>query len=121
MLRAYFSTIPLDLENAARIDGCSRISAIIYVILPLSLPGIAATSIFAYMNAWSNYMFALLFLMFPEKQTLSPALSTLMTRSTIYWNELTIGGVIASLPLFVLFLLVQRYMTQGLIAGGVKG
>ncbi|MEM3515679.1 MAG: carbohydrate ABC transporter permease [Saccharolobus sp.] len=121
MLRAYFSTIPSDLEDAARIDGCSRIKAIIYVILPLSLPGIAATSIFAFMNAWGNYMFALLFLTSQDKMTLPPALSTFITREAIYWNEITVGGVIATIPVIMFFLLVQKYIVQGLTAGGVKG
>jgi len=121
MLRAYFSTIPSDLEDAARIDGCSRIGAILHIILPLSSPGIVATSIFAFMDTWGNYMFSLLFLTSPDKMTLPPALSTFMTREAIYWNEITVGGVIATLPVLVFFLLVQKYITQGLVAGGVKG
>ncbi len=121
MLRAYFSTIPPDLEDAARIDGCSRIGAVLHVVIPLSLPGIATTSIFAFMDTWGNYMFALLFLNSQDKMTLPPALSTFMTREAIYWNEITVGGVIATLPVLIFFLFAQKYIVQGLTAGGVKG
>jgi ABC-type glycerol-3-phosphate transport system permease component len=121
MLRAYFSSIPPDLEDAARIDGCSRIRAILQIVLPLSLPGIVATSVFAFMNAWGNYMFALLFLTSKDKMTLPPALSTFITREAIYWNEITVGGVIATLPVVIFFLIVQKYIVYGLTAGGVKG
>jgi ABC-type glycerol-3-phosphate transport system permease component len=104
MLRAYFMTLPEDLEDAARIDGCTRLGALWRIVFPLSAPGIAATSVFAFMNAWGNYMFALLLLSTESKKTLPPAIGTFITRETISWHLLMAGGMISTIPVLIFFL-----------------
>jgi multiple sugar transport system permease protein len=120
MLRAYFMTLPEDLEDAARIDGCTRLGALWRIVFPLSAPGIAATSVFAFMNAWGNYMFALLLLSTESKKTLPPAIGTFITRETISWHLLMAGGMISTIPVLIFFLLVQKYLVQGLTLGAGK-
>jgi multiple sugar transport system permease protein len=120
MLRAYFMTLPQDLEDAARIDGCTRLGALWRIVFPLSAPGIAATSVFAFMGAWGNYMFALLLLSTESKKTLPPAIGTFITRETISWHLLMAGGMISTIPVLIFFLLVQKYLVQGLTLGAGK-
>ncbi len=120
LLRAYFVTLPPDLEDAARVDGCSHFGALVRVVLPLSAPGIAAAAAFAFMSAWGDYLFALTFISSEMKKTLPPALSTFITRESINWGLLSAGGVITTIPVIVFFLLLQKYLVGGLTMGGVK-
>ncbi len=120
MLRAYFTTLPTDLEDAARIDGCSRLGALIRIVLPLSAPGIAATAVFAFIAAWNNYLFALTFITSEGRKTLPPAISTFITREGIHWNLLMAGGMVATVPVIIFFLILQRYLVKGLTLGAIK-
>lgn len=121
ILRGYFESIPRSLENAARIDGCSRLGAFIKVVLPLSAPGLAATAIFTFLNAWDEFFFALIFTDTYKAKTLPVALSEFTSKHTIDFGLLMSGGVVANILPVVIALSMQRYIVRGLTAGGVKG
>src|SRR5207245_198896 len=102
ILRGYFESIPRSLENAARIDGCSRFGAFVKIILPLAAPGLAATAIFTFLNAWDEFFFALIFTNSYASKTLPVALSEFTGRHTTDFGLLTAGGVVANiLPVLI--------------------
>ena len=121
ILRGYFESIPRSLENAARVDGCSRLGAFLRVVLPLSAPGLAATAIFTFLNAWDEFFFALIFTDTYKAKTLPVALSEFTGRHTIDFGLLMSGGVVANILPVVIALSMQGYIVRGLTAGGVKG
>jgi multiple sugar transport system permease protein len=121
MLRGYFTTIPVDMEEAAMIDGCSRLQTIWKIVLPLSLPAIAAAGLYVFMIAWNEYLYALLFLLDnPNSWTLSLGVNQLDSQE-VPRTMLMAGSVIITLPVVVLFISFERYLVGGLTAGGVKG
>lgn len=121
IMRGYFETIPRSLENAARIDGCSRIGAFVRVVLPLSAPGFAATAIFTFLNAWDEFFFALIFTNTYAAKTLPVALSEFTSRHSVDFGLQMSGGVVANILPVLIALTMQRYIVRGLTAGGVKG
>ncbi|MGH2411527.1 MAG: carbohydrate ABC transporter permease [Chloroflexota bacterium] len=121
ILRGYFASIPRSLENAARIDGCSRMGAFLKVVLPLSAPGLAATAIFTFLNAWDEFFFALIFTDTYKAKTLPVALSEFTGRHSIDFGLLMSGGVVANILPVIIALSMQGYIVRGLTAGGVKG
>ena len=121
MLRGYFTTIPVDMEEAAMIDGCSRLQTIWKIVLPLSVPAIAAAGLYVFMIAWNEYLYALLFLLDnPKSWTLSLGVNQLDSQE-VPRTMLMAGSVIITLPVVVLFIAFERYLVGGLTAGGVKG
>lgn len=124
LLRAYFATIPVDLEDAAMIDGCSRLAALFKVVLPIAVPGIIATSIFAFTSAWNEFLFALVFISTDELRTLPVGLlgwiGTGDSQMNL-WNMLLAAAVLMTLPVLVFYGVVQRYLVVDLSAGGAKG
>jgi ABC-type glycerol-3-phosphate transport system permease component len=121
MLRGYFMSVPEDLEEAAMIDGCSRMGAMLRITLPLTAPGIAATAILGFMLAWDDYLFAAILLNQEELKTLPIGLSGYISPWRIDYGVLMSGSVMATIPVVVFFILVQRYIIAGLTAGAVKG
>ena len=121
IMAGYFQSIPLELEEAARIDGASRFRAFIVVALPLAAPGLAATAIFTLLNVWDEFFFALIFASTYASKTVPIALSEFIGRHSVNWGMLVTGGFIASLPPIILSLFFYRYIVSGLSAGGVKG
>jgi multiple sugar transport system permease protein len=121
ILRGYFESIPRSLENAARIDGCSRFQAFVKVIIPLAAPGLAATAIFTFLNTWDEFFFALIFSDDYSTKTLPVALSEFTGRHSIDFGLLMAGGVVANILPVVIALSMQGYIVRGLTAGGVKG
>jgi multiple sugar transport system permease protein len=119
MLAGYFSAIPEGLEEAAMIDGTSRIGALVRVILPVARPGILAVGVFAFITAWGEVLFASV-LTDTETRTLSIGLELYTSQTDTLWNELLAASVTVSLPVVVAFMLVQRYLVSGLSAGAVK-
>jgi multiple sugar transport system permease protein len=121
MLRNYFDTVPVSLEEAAEVDGATRLQIIRKVTLPLALPSIAATGLFVFMIAWNEFLFALLFLV-EERQnwTVSLGVSQLTNIETPA-TTLMAGSVILTVPIIVLFLFAERLMTEGLTRGAEKG
>lgn len=121
MLRGYFDTIPIDLEEAAMIDGASRLMALWKVTIPLAAPAIASVALYVFMIAWNEFLYALLFLVDnPSAWTLPLGLQQLDSQE-VPRTFLMAGSVIISVPIVVLFLFMERFLTGGLTAGGVKG
>ena len=121
LMRAFFSTIPLELEEAALVDGADRVRALIYVVLPLALPGIIATSIFTFILAWNDYIFTRILITSDELKTLPVGVQDLFHSALIDWGLIMAAGMMITLPALLFFLSVQRYLIRGWGAGGVKG
>lgn len=122
MLRNYFETVPQSVEEAAAIDGCTRLSTIWRVVLPLSKPALMATGLYAFMIAWNEFLFALLFLVERrERWTVSLGLSQLAGSIEIPTTVLMAGSVVLTLPIVIVFFAGERLLTEGLTAGAEKG
>ncbi|MFG1702832.1 carbohydrate ABC transporter permease [Nonomuraea sp. M3C6] len=122
MLRNYFETVPQSVEEAAAIDGCTRLSTIWRVVLPLSKPALMATGLYAFMIAWNEFLFALLFLVEKrESWTVSLGLSQLAGSIEIPTTVLMAGSVVLTLPIVIVFFASERLLTEGLTAGAEKG
>ena len=119
MLVSYFNAIPKDLDEAATIDGASRLQTIRLVVLPLVMPGIVTTAIYVFITSWNEYLFAMML----SGETVRPvtvALQLFIGEFTVQWGILTAGGTIIALPVTILFLFVQKRLVGGLTAGAVK-
>ncbi|RVX47793.1 carbohydrate ABC transporter membrane protein 2 (CUT1 family) [Nonomuraea polychroma] len=122
MLRNYFETVPQSVEEAAAIDGCTRLSTIWRVVLPLSKPALMATGLYAFMIAWNEFLFALLFLVERrDSWTVSLGLSQLAGSIEIPTTVLMAGSVVLTLPIVIVFFASERLLTEGLTAGAEKG
>lgn len=117
----YFQTIPRDLEDAARVDGCSRIGALFRVILPLARPGLLATMLFAFLIAWDEFLYALIFTSSDASKTIPVAIAEFTGRYETDFGLQAAGGVLASVPPVLIATLFQRHIVGGLGAGAVKG
>lgn len=121
MLASYFATIPRDLEEAAWIDGCTRAGAVLRIFLPLAAPAIAVTAIVTFVAAWNEFTVALTLLRDPAKLTLTLRVVNLVAgRYSVQWNQVMAATLLATLPVAVVFALLQRYLVQGLTLGAVK-
>ena len=120
-MRGFLLGIPKELEEAAMVDGATRFGAFVRVLLPLVGPGLVATSIFAFIQAWNEFIIAYVFLHTPEKQTLMVWLASFTTLRGTDWGPLMAGATLSALPVVVFFLLVQRRIAFGLTAGAVRG
>lgn len=121
MMKGFLLEVPAELEDAARIDGLSRLGAFIRIVLPLTAPGLAATSIFCFLLAWNEYLFALILTRSPETQTMPIAVSSFMTDQYIEWGNMAATAVLAIVPVVLLMAMVQRYLVRGITFGAVKG
>jgi multiple sugar transport system permease protein len=122
MLRNYFDTVPVSLEEAAAIDGCSRLGIMRRISLPLAMPAIVANALFIFMIAWNEFLFALLFLIEDrDRWTVSLGLSQLAGSIEIPTTVLMAGSVIITIPIIVVFFASERLLTEGLTAGAEKG
>jgi N,N'-diacetylchitobiose transport system permease protein len=120
-LRGFLLGVPKELEEAAMVDGATRFGAFVRILLPLLGPGLVATAIFAFIQAWNEFIIAYVFLHTPEKQTLMVWLASFTTLRGTDWGPLMAGATLCALPVIVFFLLVQRKIAFGLTAGAVKG
>nr|WP_241266270.1 carbohydrate ABC transporter permease [Streptomyces boncukensis] len=121
LLRGFLVAIPAELEEAAMVDGCTRLGAFRRVTLPLLAPGLAATSIYALVQAWNEYVLAYVLLSSNDKQTLSIWLVSFQTSFGTDYGGLMAGATLTALPVVVFFLIVQRRIASGLVTGSVKG
>jgi len=121
IMRGYFLSIPRDLEDAARIDGCTRLGALFRVVMPLSAPGLVATSLFCFLLSWEEFMMALIFTSSPAAKTIPVAIAEFTGRHAIDYGMMATGGIIAAIPPVLIALLFQRYLVSGLTSGAVKG
>jgi ABC-type glycerol-3-phosphate transport system permease component len=121
MFKAFFDSIPRELEEAAYVDGCTRVQALLRIVLPLVGPGTVAVSIFSFLFSFNEYLIANVFLRSEDKMTLPVGLQTFTQQFGSDWGSMMAGATLAMLPTLILFLFVQKYLLYGSVASGVKG
>jgi multiple sugar transport system permease protein len=121
LLMGYFRGIPPDLEEQAMIDGCSRVGAMVRVLLPVAAPGVVAAAIFTFTGAWNEFLLALVFINRADLQTVPVKLAGMIVGDQYVWGAIMAGAILASLPVVVLYFLAQRFVVSGIAAGAVKG
>lgn len=121
ILKGFIDAIPVELEEASLADGSTRIGAMARITFPLIIPGVVATFLFAFIGAWSDYVFALTILNSPDNYTYAVGIASFKGEYSTPWNEIMAASAISTLPILILFLFMQRYLLTGLTAGGVKG
>ena len=120
LLKGYFNSIPVDLEEAAMIDGCTRLEAVWKVLVPITLPGIVGIGTFVFIAAWNEYLLAIILTESVASQPLTIALAKFFGFVARDWNSIMALSTMASLPLVLLFALFQRWVVQGMTSGAVK-
>lgn len=121
LLVGFFRQLPAELEEAAMVDGASRLRALREVILPLAVPGLATTAILTFVYSWNEFLFALSFTLGPERQTVPVAIALFRGQYQVPWGQILAAAIVATAPVALLVLLFQRRIVQGLTAGAVKG
>ncbi|MFI9027753.1 carbohydrate ABC transporter permease [Streptomyces sp. NPDC053560] len=119
MLVGYFDSIPRDLDEAAQVDGCGPLGALVRVVVPAAVPGIVAVAIYSFMTAWGEVLFASV-MTNDVTRTLAIGLQGYATQTEVYWNQIMAASLVVSVPVVAGFLLLQRYLVAGLTAGAVK-
>jgi multiple sugar transport system permease protein/raffinose/stachyose/melibiose transport system permease protein len=120
-LWGFFKTMPFELEEAAMVDGCTRLGAFLRVVLPLSVPGLVTVAIFAFLLSWTDYTFALVMIGSDANKTVPLGLASMIGAFDLRWGDIMAGSTLIALPLFAAFVMLSRYFVQGLTAGAVKG
>lgn len=120
MMKGFFDSIPVSLEEAARVDGAGRFRCFLTVVLPLTVPGLVATGLFAFINGWNEYLFASTFMKSYENWTLPIGIASFQGQYATNWGTLMAGSVLITLPVVVLFLALQKHLVGGMTAGAVK-
>lgn len=121
LLMGYFESIPVELEESAMIDGATRFGAFRRIILPLAAPGVLAAALYAFTQAWNEFLYALVFITDVKQRTLPVGLSSFITGDIYGWGYLMAGAVLTTVPVIVVYIYLQKYMVEGLTAGSVKG
>ena len=121
LLMGYFESIPEELEEAAMIDGATRFGAFYRIVLPLSAPGLLAAGLYAFTQAWNEFLYALVFITDGKLRTLPVGLASFITGDVYGWGYLMSGAVLTTLPVIAAYIYLQKYMVEGLTAGSVKG
>ena len=121
MMATFFQSVPLELEEAARLDGCTRLGILFRVVMPISIPGLISTAMFVFLLAWDEFFYALIFTSTLAAKTAPVAIAEFIGRYTVNINGMMAGGILAALPPVILGLLFQRYIVSGMTAGAVKG
>ncbi len=121
LLMGYFESIEEELEEAAMIDGATRFGAFARIVLPLAAPGVLAAALYAFTQAWNEFLYALVFITDVKLRTLPVGLSSFITGDVYGWGFLMAGAVLTTLPVIAAYIYLQKYMVEGLTAGGVKG
>lgn len=121
MMSSFFDTVPYSLEEAAEVDGCGKIRTIFTIIIPVSIPSIISTGLYAFINAWNEFMFGYTFISVDKYKTITPAIMLYRGANVTDWGGLMATSVLAVLPITIIFLLLQKYYISGLMSGSVKG
>ncbi len=120
MLRAYFAAIPKEMEEAAMVDGCSRLGAIARTLLPMSFPALVGAGLYTFLLAWNEFLFAVVLIESWEKRVITMAIYSLLAEFVTEWNMMMAFSVLASAPLVLAFIFLQRYVVAGMTAGAIK-
>jgi arabinogalactan oligomer/maltooligosaccharide transport system permease protein len=120
-MKGYFDTVPKELEEAAKLDGCSSFQAFYKIILPMSTPALVITGLFSFMSSWSEYLVAAITLQDPELYTLPLGLKSFQASLATQWGLYAAGALVVSIPVVVLFIMISKYLVSGLTVGSVKG
>lgn len=120
-LRTVFEATSREIEESAMVEGCSRLQALIKVVLPITLPGLAATFAFVYILAWNEYLFATTFISTNEKRLITTTMASAIGQFNVNYSKLIPAAILSTLPLIALFILIQRYIVKGLAMGSTKG
>ena len=120
LLKGFFDSIPIALEDAAMLDGCTRLQCLRYVVLPLALPGLVGTAVFAFLWAWNEFLFAVILTAGPQVAPLTIRMSQFFSQYGRDWNGIMALNVLASIPLLVAFVWLQRWVVEGMTAGAVR-
>jgi len=121
LMAAYFQTVPVELEDAARLDGCSRLGILFRVVMPISVPGLVSTAMFVFLLAWDEFFYALIFTSTLAAKTVPVAIAEFVGRYVANVNGMMAGGILAAIPPVLVALIFQRYIVSGMTAGAVKG
>ena len=121
MLTSYFRSIPIELEDAALIDGCDRLGVLWRIVLPLSAPAFVVVALFSFTQAWNEFLYALVFTNSIASRTVTVGLTQMLGEDVFYWGQMMAGALIAAVPPVIMYTLAQRLVIRGLMGGGVKG
>jgi multiple sugar transport system permease protein len=122
LLRGFFLSVPIELEDSSRVDGAGRLTTLFRIVLPVSAPGVAAVAMFAFVGSWDEFLFASIFLSSNNMNTLPIGIYSLVgSYGETQWGNLLAASTIATVPMFAIFLAMQRWLVQGLSAGAIKG
>jgi multiple sugar transport system permease protein len=121
LLMGYFKSVPVELEEAALVDGCNRVTALLRVVLPVSLPALVVVTFFCFTRAWNEFLYAYVFTSTNKARTITTGLVNFMSADVFYWGPLMASTIISALPPVIMFLLLQRWVVKGLTLGAVKG
>jgi multiple sugar transport system permease protein/raffinose/stachyose/melibiose transport system permease protein len=121
MMKSFFDSVPYEMEESAEIDGCTRVGIIFRIVLPVSIPSLIATSLFAFVNAWNEFMFGYVFINDDDHRTLTPGIMLFKGLYMTDWGSISAASVLSVLPVVVMFAYMQRFLVEGMTAGAVKG
>jgi multiple sugar transport system permease protein len=121
MLMTYFRSIPVELEESALIDGCSRLGVLLRITIPLSLPAIAVVALFSFTQSWNEFLYAIVFTNSLRVRTVTAGLTQMLGEDVFFWGQMMAGAILAALPPVIMYTLAQRLVIRGLTIGGVKG
>ncbi|HTP07589.1 MAG TPA: carbohydrate ABC transporter permease, partial [Anaerolineae bacterium] len=121
MMAAFFQTVPIELEEAARLDGCTRLQILFKVVMPIAVPGLISTAMFTFLLAWDEFFYALIFTSTLDAKTAPVAIAEFIGRYAVNITGMMAGGVLVALPPILLAFIFQRYIVSGMTAGAVKG
>jgi multiple sugar transport system permease protein len=121
LLMSYFKSIPLELEEAALIDGCNRLGVLFRIVLPLSTPALVVGGLFSFTQAWNEFLYALVITNSLSTRTVTVGLTQMLGEDVFYWGQMMAGAIITAVPPVVMYILAQRLVIKGLVVGGVKG
>ena len=121
LLMSYFKSIPIELEDAALIDGCTRLGVLVRIVLPLSTPAIVVVCLFSFTQAWNEFLYALVITNSISTRTVTVGLTQMLGEDVFYWGQMMAGALITAVPPVLMYILAQRLVIKGLVVGGVKG
>src|SRR5215218_2891721 len=121
MLMSYFKNIPVELEEAALIDGCGRLGVLFRIVLPLAAPALVVVALFSFTQGWNEFLYAFVFTSSTTSRTLTVGLTLMLGEDVFYWGKMMAGALITALPPVIMYTMAQRLVIRGLTVGGVKG